>query len=551
MLQKLLVSNYALIDKLEIDFKSGFTVITGETGAGKSILLGALGLVIGKRADVSVLSDPGKKCFVEVIFHLDDDRLKPVFEQLSLDFEQDCFLRREINPNGKSRAFINDTPVNLQQLKLIGTQLVDIHAQHDSLLLTDQTYQLSVLDAMLESPDLLVNFRSKYQDYLRLRNEIQQLKSSLESYEAAFDFISFQLEEFEKAALQSNELEELEQRLNTLTHAEEIKAALFTSNQILQYSDEPLLQQIGQLTQQLKRLSHYLPEAIDLNTRIESIQIDLKDISFELTRMEDESQFDPQELITCQERLDLINHLMHKHRVQDYKSLMETQQELDAKLSKMDFDKDILKNKEIELSKLRAVLQKLADDLHQKRIEAAIPFERDVTKVLHELGMPHAVFQLQCERTEKLHPDGQTKVHFQFSANKGVEVADMGKIASGGELSRLMLAVKNKLTDTGMIPTLVFDEIDTGVSGEVAAKLAKVLKQMSMGMQLITITHLPQIASKADHHFHVFKQEENERTQSSIKVLSTDERYHEVAKMLSNDNVTSTALKAAKELFKQ
>jgi DNA repair protein RecN (Recombination protein N) len=551
MLQKLLVSNYALIDKLEIDFKSGFTVITGETGAGKSILLGALGLVIGKRADVSVLSDPAKKCFVEVVFHLDDDRLKPVFEKLSLDFEQDCFLRREINPNGKSRAFINDTPVNLQQLKLIGTQLVDIHAQHDSLLLTDQSYQLSVLDAMLKNPDVLLSYRSKYQYYVQLKNEIQKLKSSLESYEAAFDFISFQLEEFEKAALQPNELEELEQRLNTLTHAEEIKAALFTSNQILQQSDEPLLQQISQLAQQLKRLSNYLPEAIDLNTRIESIHIDLKDISFELARMEDESHFDPQELISCQERLDLINHLMHKHRVQDYKALIETQLELDAKLSKMGFDKDILMNKEKELNKVKTDLQKLAGDLHQKRIEAAIPFERDVTKVLHELGMPHAVFGLKCEQTEKLHPDGQTIVYFQFSANKGVEVADIGKVASGGELSRLMLAVKNKLTDTGMIPTLVFDEIDTGVSGEVAAKLAKVLKQMSLGMQLITITHLPQIASKADHHFHVFKQEENERTQSSIKVLSTDERYQEVAKMLSNDNITPTALKAAKELFKQ
>ena len=551
MLQKLLVSNYALIDKLEIEFKSGFTVITGETGAGKSILLGALGLVIGKRADVSVLSDPGKKCVVEVVFKLDDTRLKPVFEKLSLDFEQDCLLRREINPNGKSRAFINDTPVNLQQLKLIGTQLVDIHEQHDSLLLTDQTFQLCVLDAMLVSPEVLLNYRSKFQDYLQLKNEIQQLKSSLESYEAAFDFISFQLEEFEKAALQPNELEELEQRLNTLTHAEEIKAALFTSNQILQHSEESLLQQINQLGLQLKRLSNYLPEAIDLNARIESIQIDLKDISFELARMEDESQFDPHELTSCQERLDLINHLMHKHRVQDYKALLEAHMELDAKQSKMGFDKDILKNKEIELSTLKAYLQKLADELHQKRIDAAIPFERDVTKVLHELGMPHAVFRLKCERTEKLHPEGQTTVHFQFSANKGVEVADMGKIASGGELSRLMLAVKNKLTDTGMIPTLVFDEIDTGVSGEVAAKLAKVLKQMSMGMQLITITHLPQIASQADHHFHVFKQEENERTQSSIKALSTDERYYEVAKMLSNDNVTSTALKAAKELFKQ
>lgn len=549
MLQKLLVSNYALIDKLEIDFKHGFTVITGETGAGKSILLGALGLVVGKRAEVSVLADTNKKCVVEAGFRLADDRLKPLFEMHTLDYDRECILRREISPNGKSRAFVNDTPVNLQQLKQIGAQLIDIHAQHDSLLLTDQAYQLGVLDALLKDQKLLSAYRSKFQYFLHLRKEIDQLQTNQVRYDNEVDFIRFQLDEFEKAALKPDEFQELEQKLHILSHSEEIKASLFSANQILQNSEEPVLQQINQIGQLLNRLSNFLPEANDLINRVSSIQIELKDISFELARLEDQSFFDPQELVDCQERLDLINHLMHKHHVRDYPSLLQIQASLEAELNQMDFDKEKLEDKRLEYKKLEAELFEIAEELHTNRVAAAKPFGQEVTKVLQELGMPHAAFHLQCKKTAELHPDGQTVVSFLFTASKGIEVAEMAKIASGGELSRLMLALKYKLSHTGMIPTLIFDEIDTGVSGEVAAKLAKVLKQMSQEIQLISITHLPQIAAKADHHFHVFKKEETERAQSVIKMLSTDERYMEVAKMLSSDNVTAAALKAAKELF--
>ncbi|MDD4086390.1 MAG: DNA repair protein RecN [Bacteroidales bacterium] len=549
MLQKLLVSNYALIDKLEIDFKHGFTVITGETGAGKSILLGALGLVVGKRAEVSVLADAKKKCVVEAGFKLADDRLKPLFEMHTLDYDKECILRREISPNGKSRAFVNDTPVNLQQLKQIGAQLIDIHAQHDSLLLTDQAYQLGVLDALLKDQKLLSAYRSKFQYFLHLRKEIDQLQTNQVRYDNEVDFIRFQLDEFEKAALKPDEFQELEQKLHILSHSEEIKASLFSANQILQNSEEPVLQQINQIGQLLNRLSNFLPEANDLINRVSSIQIELKDISFELARLEDQSFFDPQELVDCQERLDLINHLMHKHHVRDYPSLLQIQASLEAELNQMDFDKEKLEDKRLEYKKLEAELFEIAEELHTNRVAAAKPFGQEVTKVLQELGMPHAAFHLQCKKTAELHPDGQTVVSFLFTASKGIEVAEMAKIASGGELSRLMLALKYKLSHTGMIPTLIFDEIDTGVSGEVAAKLAKVLNQMSQEIQLISITHLPQIAAKADHHFHVFKKEETERAQSVIKMLSTDERYMEVAKMLSSDNVTAAALKAAKELF--
>lgn len=549
MLQKLLVSNYALIEKLEIDFKHGFTVITGETGAGKSILLGALGLVVGKRAEVSVLADTNKKCVVEAGFSLADDRLKPLFEMHTLDYDRECILRREISPNGKSRAFVNDTPVNLQQLKQIGAQLIDIHAQHDSLLLTDQAYQLGVLDALLKDQKLLSAYRSKFQYFLHLRKEIDQLQTNQVRYDNEVDFIRFQLDEFEKAALKPDEFQELEQKLHILSHSEEIKASLFSANQILQNSEEPVLQQINQIGQLLNRLSNFLPEANDLINRVSSIQIELKDISFELARLEDQSFFDPQELVDCQERLDLINHLMHKHHVRDYPSLLQIQASLEAELNQMDFDKEKLEDKRLEYKKLEAELFEIAEELHTNRVAAAKPFGQEVTKVLQELGMPHAAFHLQCKKTAELHPDGQTVVSFLFTASKGIEVAEMAKIASGGELSRLMLALKYKLSHTGMIPTLIFDEIDTGVSGEVAAKLAKVLKQMSQEIQLISITHLPQIAAKADHHFHVFKKEETERAQSVIKMLSTDERYMEVAKMLSSDNVTAAALKAAKELF--
>ncbi|MDD3635974.1 MAG: DNA repair protein RecN [Bacteroidales bacterium] len=549
MLQKLLVSNYALIEKLEIDFKHGFTVITGETGAGKSILLGALGLVVGKRAEVSVLADTNKKCVVEAGFSLADDRLKPLFEMHTLDYDRECILRREISPNGKSRAFVNDTPVNLQQLKQIGAQLIDIHAQHDSLLLTDQAYQLGVLDALLKDQKLLSAYRSKFQYFLHLRKEIDQLQTNQVRYDNEVDFIRFQLDEFEKAALKPDEFQELEQKLHILSHSEEIKASLFSANQILQNSEEPVLQQINQIGQLLNRLSNFLPEANDLINRVSSIQIELKDISFELARLEDQSFFDPQELVDCQERLDLINHLMHKHHVRDYPSLLQIQASLEAELNQMDFDKEKLEDKRLEYKKLEAELFEIAEELHTNRVAAAKPFGQEVTKVLQELGMPHAAFHLQCKKTAELHPDGQTVVSFLFTASKGIEVAEMAKIASGGELSRLMLALKYKLSHTGMIPTLIFDEIDTGVSGEVAAKLAKVLNQMSQEIQLISITHLPQIAAKADHHFHVFKKEETERAQSVIKMLSTDERYMEVAKMLSSDNVTAAALKAAKELF--
>jgi DNA repair protein RecN (Recombination protein N) len=549
MLQKLLVSNYALIEKLEIDFKHGFTVITGETGAGKSILLGALGLVVGKRAEVSVLADTNKKCVVEAGFRLADDRLKPLFEMHTLDYDRECILRREISPNGKSRAFVNDTPVNLQQLKQIGAQLIDIHAQHDSLLLTDQAYQLGVLDALLKDQKLLSAYRSKFQYFLHLRKEIDQLQTNQVRYDNEVDFIRFQLDEFEKAALKPDEFQELEQKLHILSHSEEIKASLFSANQILQNSEEPVLQQINQIGQLLNRLSNFLPEANDLINRVSSIQIELKDISFELARLEDQSFFDPQELVDCQERLDLINHLMHKHHVRDYPSLLQIQASLEAELNQMDFDKEKLEDKRLEYKKLEAELFEIAEELHTNRVAAAKPFGQEVTKVLQELGMPHAAFHLQCKKTAELHLDGQTVVSFLFTASKGIEVAEMAKIASGGELSRLMLALKYKLSHTGMIPTLIFDEIDTGVSGEVAAKLAKVLKQMSQEIQLISITHLPQIAAKADHHFHVFKKEETERAQSVIKMLSTDERYMEVAKMLSSDNVTAAALKAAKELF--
>ncbi|HPE44057.1 MAG TPA: DNA repair protein RecN, partial [Bacteroidales bacterium] len=535
MLQKLLVSNYALIEKLEIDFKHGFTVITGETGAGKSILLGALGLVVGKRAEVSVLADTNKKCVVEAGFSLADDRLKPLFEMHTLDYDRECILRREISPNGKSRAFVNDTPVNLQQLKQIGAQLIDIHAQHDSLLLTDQAYQLGVLDALLKDQKLLSAYRSKFQYFLHLRKEIDQLQTNQVRYDNEVDFIRFQLDEFEKAALKPDEFQELEQKLHILSHSEEIKASLFSANQILQNSEEPVLQQINQIGQLLNRLSNFLPEANDLINRVSSIQIELKDISFELARLEDQSFFDPQELVDCQERLDLINHLMHKHHVRDYPSLLQIQASLEAELNQMDFDKEKLEDKRLEYKKLEAELFEIAEELHTNRVAAAKPFGQEVTKVLQELGMPHAAFHLQCKKTAELHPDGQTVVSFLFTASKGIEVAEMAKIASGGELSRLMLALKYKLSHTGMIPTLIFDEIDTGVSGEVAAKLAKVLNQMSQEIQLISITHLPQIAAKADHHFHVFKKEETERAQSVIKMLSTDERYMEVAKMLSSD----------------
>lgn len=549
MLQKISISNYALIEALNISFGNGFTVITGETGAGKSILLGALGLVLGKRADVGVLFNKDEKCIVELTFQLENDSLKPLFESWDLEYERECLMRREISPTGKSRAFINDTPVNLQQMKTLGSQLIDVHSQHDSLLLVDQNYQLKMLDALIEDQEAINDFKVRYQAFISLKHELEKLKKSISNGLAESDFLRFQLDELDAATLVENELEELQQRLLTLDHAEEIKTSLFEANSILQQSELPVIQQLAQLNRLIGRIGKFLPPTKALAERLDSVYIELKDVAIEIDQLEADINYDPDELEKAKARMDLINHLMHKHQIREFDQLLKLKFELSDRLASIDDLEYLLEQKTKQYNNEFAKLSQLATQIHEQRLAAAKPFQLSVTTLLKQLGMPYGSFKVDCTKTETATETGMSRVRFLFSANKGVQEDEIDKVASGGELSRLMLAIKWMIAGAGFVSTVIFDEIDTGVSGEVAAKVARLLRQMSEKVQLISITHLPQIASKAHAHFFVFKEDSKERSYTNMRLLNQDERFEEVAKMLSNDAVSEVALQAAKSLF--
>ena len=551
MLQHLHIQNYALIEDLSIDFTDGFSVITGETGAGKSILLGALGFVLGDRADTGVLFDKAQKCIVEAVFSFGNDQLKTAFEANDLDFDPaECIFRRELNPQKKSRAFINDTPVSLQALKEIGSQLVDIHSQHDSLLLTDADFQLHLLDEMAQNQDTLAEYKTAFTQYNALGRQLKELKTLAEKNLSENDYLKFQLDELQKAQLKEGEYAEIEQALNVMENAEEIKSLLFSANSLLENSETAILPQLNELSSLLHRLKQLVPNSEELKQRIESAQVELKDIAYDLDRLGDDAQFDEGQLQELQERYDLLNRLMMKHHVKVFDELIQLRDELEAKVNAFENIDQEIEKAEKALKAQTQLLQQLASKLHVQREKASKTFSGKVTDLAKQLAMPHAVFQIAVEPLKEFGSTGLDQVRFLFSANKGVEVADLSKVASGGELSRLMLSVKSVVSQHNYIPTLIFDEIDAGVSGEVAAKIGGIMQQMGNALQLIAITHLPQVASKATHHFFIYKDNEGERTQSHIRLLKSEERVTEIAKMLSNDKVTPEALRAAEVLLK-
>lgn len=550
MLRHLNISNYALIDSLSIDFDNGFSVITGETGAGKSILLGALGFVLGERSDSNILLDETKKCVVEARFLFDNERLKPYFEANDLDFETECVLRRELSTSKKSRTFINDTPVSLQQIKELGSQLVDIHSQHDSLLLTNADFQLNLLDDAADNLSQIIEYQKVYYSYSSCNNELNRLREMSQKNVAENDFLSFQLDELLKANLQDNEYEDVTQRIELLENAEEVKTLLAQSNNLLQESETSILDQLNGLKSSLERLKKFIPQAESYVERIESTRIELKDIAQDIDSMQDSTQFDSASLETLQERFDLIQRLMMKHHVSDFNELLKVKAELSEKVNAFANIDGQISAKEIELKKIKAELSKLAKSLSDRRLNAKKSFEKAVTEIIRNLAMPHGVFEIECSKLNEFSSTGLDKVRFMFSANKGIAPDDMTRVASGGELSRLMLAIKAVAAEKNYIPTLIFDEIDTGVSGEVASKLGDIMKKMGERLQLVSITHLPQIASKAMQHFFVFKDNSGEKTHSNIRQLTQNERIAEIAKMLSNDKITPEALKAAEVLLK-
>jgi DNA repair protein RecN len=549
MLKSLTVSNYALIDSLSIDFDNGFSVITGETGAGKSILLGALGFVLGERSDSSIMLDETKKCTVEAVFLIDNERIKPFFEENDLDYDKELILRRELSSTKKSRAFINDTPVTAQQLKELGNQLVDIHSQHDSLLLTNADFQLDIVDNAADNYSLLVDYQAVYHKYVAFKNELKALREMAEKNVAENDFLAFQLDELLKADLQDNEYEEVSQRLEILENAEEVKTLLAQSLTTLSESEYSVLDQLNELKSSVDRLKRYIPQAEQYLERIESTKIELKDIAQDLDAMQDSTQFDSDSLNEIQERFDLIQRLMMKHHVKDYSELLEIREDLQRKVGAYaNIDEEIGK-KERQLKDCEKELAKLADTLSGKRRKVKVSFEKSVTDIIRQLKMPHGVFEIEITDTAEFAVTGKNKVRFLFSANKGIAPDDMSRVASGGELSRLMLAIKAVASKSSYIPTLIFDEIDTGVSGEVASKLGDIMQTMGESLQIISITHLPQIASKAKNHFFVYKDESEQKTRSCIRLLSHDERVTEIAKMLSNDKITPEAIKAAEVIL--
>ena len=548
MLQKLSISNYALISSLSVDFDNGFSVITGETGAGKSILLGALGFLLGNRADTNILFDDTKKCIVEGVFILHDDRWKSFFEENDIDYDEECIIRREINPQKKSRAFINDTPVSLQILKELGSRLVDIHSQHDSLLLCNPDFQLALLDDAADNNLLLTQYKKAYHDYVSAKNELDKLRRKATDNIDENDYLKFQLDEILKAELLDGEYDELTQRIEFLENQEEIIRLLKESTNILDNEENSLLDGINTLLYNVEKLRRYIPELDSMVERLNSVKIELKDILSDLNNFQDDSQ-DISSLEILQERFDMIQRLMMKHHLNDYSLLLQLREDIRRKVDEFSNIEDIVADKEKEVRKLEEDLLDRASELHMRRKKAKVDFEKDVTTVIRQLAMPYGLFEIKLDETEELTSNGIDVVTFMFSANKGHSTEIMAKAASGGELSRLMLAIKSIAARNNYIPTLIFDEIDTGVSGEVASKLGDIMKVMGDTLQLVSITHLPQIASKAENHFFVYKTVVDEKTHSNIKVLTHEERVVEIAKMLSNAEVTEEAMKAAEVLL--
>ncbi len=550
MLKQLHISNYALIDELTVSFDNGFNVITGETGAGKSILLGALGFALGDRADTGVLYDQDKKCVVEALFELDDETLRPLFEENDLDFETECIFRRELNPQKKSRAFVNDTPVALQTMKELGDQLVDIHSQHDSLLLTNADFQLRLLDNIAQNSELLSIYQKEYANHNVLKRQLNELNDMATKNTAENDYLKFQLDELDKANLKEGEYADIEQTLKMMESAEEIKTLLVTANGLMEDSETAILGQLNELAATLSRLRHLLPDTTNLQERVDTLRIELKDIAYDLHRHEDSTQFDEDQLQSLQERYDLLSRLMMKHHVKAFEELIALRDDLKTKVSAFENIDEAIAQAEKALEESKHKLNMHAKSLHDKRCQAASAFGEKVETLTRQLAMPYAQFQVSVDHQEGFGPKGNDAIRFLFSANKGIAVDDLRRVASGGELSRLMLSIKSAVSSYNYIPTLIFDEIDTGVSGEVAAKIGGIMRQMGNALQLISITHLPQVASQAKHHYYIFKDYEGARTQSHIRLLDAEERVSEIAKMLSNDKVTPEALRAAEVLLK-
>ena len=551
MLTRLSIQNFAIIDEATINFSNRLSIITGETGAGKSILLGGLSLILGERAEATSFFDKEKKCVVEAEFDIKDLELDSFFETEGLDFEEHTLVRREINPGGKSRAFINDTPVNLQTLKKLTAQLVNLHQQHDTLELNDATFQLKLIDSISGSKDLLKKYQLRFRSFREIEKNIRELKEQLDKASREQDYILFQFNELKEASLTEGEQENIEQEMNALVHAEEIKRNLSTASAQLQNNEGNISDELRSVLQLLQATVKFQPDLEELANRLKSATIEVKDIAAELENREIKLQFSPERLLELQNRLDIIYRLQKKHRANSISELLQLQNQFDQQLLSMQTDSTKLDELSNESVLMKKELKEIAQSLSKKRLSIISPTEKEVNNLLKEASMPFA----QIKFEHKLKPEndfsenGIDQFRLLFASNKGSDFIELNKVASGGELSRLMLCLQSLVAESVAMPTLIFDEIDTGVSGEAARKVSILLQKLSSKHQVICITHLPQIAGKGEKHFFVYKENLKSRTFTRVRELKTDERIIEIARMLSGEKPTEAAMKNAKELM--
>ena len=549
MITSLSIKNYALIDSLQVQFNQGFSIITGETGAGKSILLGGLSLILGKRADLSSIKDTSKKCIIEAVFDVTNYKLESLFEANDLDYEPQTIIRREILPTGKSRAFINDSPVNLAALQLLGEQLIDIHSQHETLQLVDDAFQFEIIDALASNDTLLKDYAIQLKEFKTIQKELDTLMKFKAEAIKEYDYNSFLLKELTEANLVEGELETLEEELETLSNVEEIRETLSHASQVFSEEEIGLLSVLSQLKGNFKKIGPYAAKYQGLYERIESSLIELDDVYAELEKLQDQLDADPERLEKVSSKLSLLNNLFQKHLVSSVSELIQIKDQLTDKVSETENLDENIQKKENQLQQQKNALNKLSKQLHDNRTKAIPELSNQLETMLRDLGMPNAKFKMSLKYSDTFYANGKDELSFLFTANKGGQFNELKKAASGGELSRIMLAIKSILSKYKQLPTIMFDEIDSGVSGEISNKMGQIMLQMSQYMQVFAITHIPQIAAKGHTHFKVYKEDVDQVTLTNLKKLNHDERLVEIAQMLGGVEISSSAMAHAKQLL--
>lgn len=550
MINRLLIKNYAIIEELEISFSDRLTIITGETGAGKSILLGALGLIMGKRADTKALYDEEKKCVVEAYFDISKYGLKTFFQENDIDFDEQVVVRRELTPSGKSRAFVNDTPVNLNILQQLSGALVDLHQQFDNLDINNISFQLRMIDALAENNSLLNEYQKLFKIYQSNKSRLRDLEEQNENAAKEIDFLNFQLDEFDEAGLVQGEQEQLEDEIKRLTNAEDIKSALSAAFQHISEGEQPVIGQLEEISASLSSVQKFHPELAKNYERLESLILELQDISREFEKMGEETEYDPDRIAEVQARLDTIYKLLQKHNVATVNELLEIQNNLQTQLNAFGDVSDEIETLKKVIGQQKETLKGLASKLSEKRKSVVAGFEKKVHNLLSQLSMEHSQLKVEITPLSEMNSTGMDEVVFLFAPNKGSRFLPIRDVASGGELSRLTLCTKSLVASAIPLPTLIFDEIDTGISGDVALKMGNILQELSNRHQVISITHTPQIAVKADTHYFVYKKVMDDRTVTKVKKLTFDERVRAVATMLSGSPPSASAIENAKELLK-